>query len=1112
MNRVDESEGTPVASAVRQTVAARFALALTLGFSASLLRAWAPAWELGRPVLESLPSTTPNVAVGLALLSIGGLFGTTASSRKGALRLLPAALATTVLVMGLATLAVAAFGWPLRIDTAVDPAAGRMAAGTAIALLLLAAAVIAGERPRPRLELCLVAFAILAGIAGATSVAAGSKVGVVRTELVPPPIADALLLALTATGLILASRARRATEGEGAARALAAEILRARPTIVRAALALLVGLVATTVVVVDARRTLHAAAAARFTNLANRVVAASHRRVTLVEYGLKGARGVYAANGGAVGRRAFGAYVASRDLEREFPGALGMGFIARVQREQLGAFVDAARADGAPDLTIHDVAGRAVPAQAPEAYVIEHVFPEGPNRAALGLDIGSEHERRAAAELARESGELAVTGQIHLVQDDGHRTGLLFLIPVYAEGRVPGTPEGRRDSCIGFTYAAMILDHALDTISSSAVDGDVDFAVFDGPVTQESTLLFGHGEGWGEAQVPHRAFTEVISKRMGGRTWTYVTRSSPKFEATIVRSTPAILGSCGVLLSILLALSVWAGQVSHLRSLALATAQAGEAAARAGARQAERLAEIARRTSDAVIITDASGRIEWVNEGFHRLSGYTLDEAVGRRTRDFLRGPKTDHASAGRIDDLVADGGARTAELLSYAKDGREYLVSIEVVPLRGESGLDTGFMAIASDVTEQRRTMDALRAAQARAEAASRSKSEFLANMSHEIRTPLTAILGFADLLRDEASAGQRLEIVDTIKSAGAHLLTVINDILDLSKIEADRMTVERVETPLGTILHEVDSLLRSRAIGKGLGLDTILATPVPARIMSDPTRLRQILMNLVGNAVKFTEAGHVSVVTSLRDRDGRPWLRIDVEDSGPGMSPEQAGCLFTAFGQADTTVTRKHGGTGLGLTICRRLAGLMGGAVSLARTAPGKGSTFRVDLPLELAVGSPMITRLDAVEHRAKEATAATALHGRILLAEDGADNQRLISYHLKKAGASVEVAEDGLVALRRIEQAEAAGTPYDLLLTDMQMPEMDGYTLARTLRARGSTLAIVALTAHAMAEDEAKCHEAGCDDYAVKPIDRARLLATCAAWLGRKGGARTVASAAA
>ena len=392
----------------------------------------------------------------------------------------------------------------------------------------------------------------------------------------------------------------------------------------------------------------------------------------------------------------------------------------------------------------------------------------------------------------------------------------------------------------------------------------------------------------------------------------------------------------------------------------------------------------------------------------------------------------------------------------------------------------------------------------------ANMAKSEFLANMSHEIRTPLTAILGYADILRDERSVQSDdsfgMAAVDTIHRASEHLLDIINDILDVSKIEAGKVVVERIETALPNVLSEIHSLMQSRAAAKGVTLRTHLMTPVPDRIYSDPTRLRQILMNLIGNAAKFTDVGQIDVRASVIMMEDRPVLRIEVEDTGPGMSDEQASRLFQPFTQADASVTRRHGGTGLGLTICRQLAELMDGTVRLDFSTAGRGSQFTLELPIFPLEGATLVESLARISNReaARKSGAHTrivALAGRILLAEDGEDNQRLIAYYLRQAGATVVVVANGVSALESIHNAEQQNQPFDLLLTDMQMPQMDGYTLARTLRQRGSTMPVVAVTAHAMADDRQRCLEAGCDDYATKPLDRVALLETCKRWMRRE-----------
>jgi CheY-like chemotaxis protein len=259
---------------------------------------------------------------------------------------------------------------------------------------------------------------------------------------------------------------------------------------------------------------------------------------------------------------------------------------------------------------------------------------------------------------------------------------------------------------------------------------------------------------------------------------------------------------------------------------------------------------------------------------------------------------------------------------------------------------------------------------------------------------------------------------------------------------------------------------------------------------------------MNLVGNAIKFTAEGTVRITVEVEDQDRQSRLIIDITDTGPGMTPEQVQGLFKPFGQSDSSVTRKHGGTGLGLVICRRLANLLGGDVTILFSEIGKGSCFRIVLPFEPVAGSNMIECLSPITEKDEPKPTAVEwkLSGRFLLAEDGVDNQRLIAFLVRKAGATIEIADNGRIALDMLDQAEAAGTPYDMLLTDMQMPEMDGYSLASILRGRGSKIPIIALTAHAMADDRKRCIDAGCDDYVSKPIDKADLITTCAAWIGK------------
>lgn len=405
------------------------------------------------------------------------------------------------------------------------------------------------------------------------------------------------------------------------------------------------------------------------------------------------------------------------------------------------------------------------------------------------------------------------------------------------------------------------------------------------------------------------------------------------------------------------------------------------------------------------------------------------------------------------------------------------------------------------SQATSLAKANDELAAARDRAESATRAKSDFLANMSHEIRTPMTAILGFTDFLLEEDGFDQappsRVEAIHTIQRNGNHLLHVINDILDLSKIESGKLQIEWMACNPNEIVEQVETLMRARAEEKGLQLHIQFESKIPPALMSDPTRLRQIIFNLVGNAIKFTEKGEVRML--VRSSGGNiPQLEIEIIDSGIGMSLEQQRLLFNPFTQADASMGRRFGGTGLGLTISRRLAQLMGGDVEIVESNLGVGTRFRLSLPLHLAEQASA-TAIENTTQGENSAIAANARPARvnslqsynILLAEDGLDNQRLIAHVLRKAGAEVTLVDNGQLALEAVSQAEAAGRSFHVILMDMQMPVLDGYCATSQLRERGYRGAIIALTAHALKGDRDKCLAAGCDEYETKPINKARLF---------------------
>jgi len=1345
-----------------------------------------------------------------------------------------------------------------------------------------------------------------------------------------------------------------------------------------------------------------------FGSVADRLESAVDRGVSRFMFGLRGLRGIFIASE-SIERSEFLDYTASRDLQHEFPGALGQGFIQRVGRADLADFTRTVRADGAPDFAVKSSG------DADELFVVRYIEPMSANRAALGFDIASDPVRYEAAERAMRTGEPAITALLSLQPEGAERVGVLYLLPVYRRGMPVTTESERRAACLGWTYMPIDVANAFAGIDEA--DGRlVSIAMFDGGISAANRIFDLDGR-LADRDVCEDEFAERLLSRstkyaVGGRSWTLVTSTTPLFEASHTPHETYAITAIGSLLTCGLTLMTLLLGSARTRAVQLAKSMTADI---------QRLAYVAERTTNAVVITDADRRIVWANAGFTRISGYTLDEVRGKRPGSFLQFERTDPATVAAMRAAFERGVGFTGEVLNRGKDGREYWLDVNIQPVRDEAGVLTGFMAIETDVTashvqrerlnsifgavaegivlqdasgriiecnaaaerilgltqaqmagrdsvdprwkaihedgttffghehpamvtlrtgqpqhavimgvctpdgqrrwvsistqavrdshndivavvasfaditslrEHQRRMDLivagaglgtwdwnivtgatvfnarwagmlgytldemnadvsawealvhpddkarvmqtlrdhlegrsadyrldhrlrrkdgswawihaagqvierdadgmavraagihldisgakeleeslatakqsaesalreiaalrsaldehsilsvadrsgrildvntgfcrisgytseelvgkdhnllnsgehpksfwvemwrtiasgrpwrgtvcnrakdgslywvdstivpffseqgeiekfvsirfditaqkaaelelqratyaleeaqtvarmgnwsfdlntglvrwskqvyqlfgreetdgppdyrgvladyapedalrldaavkqcltdatpyslvmhtahgnngvryvrgegrartsssgevigifgtvadvtaevereaqLREAQARAEAANQSKSDFLANMSHEIRTPMTAILGYTDLLAEygnrEKAPRERLEYIDTIKRNGEHLLSIINDILDVSKIEAGKMIVESVPTRPDQIVHDVLSLMDVKARAKGITLEAVYETHIPEVIQSDPVRLRQILVNLVGNAIKFTELGGVSINVGY-DISSKT-LRFDVEDTGIGLTPEQSAKLFGAFVQADSSTTRKFGGTGLGLRISKTLANMLGGDITIA-SEQGKGSTFAATIATGtiapdvrmIEPGRTVVVMPESgVPARNKETT--TPLQGlRILLAEDGPDNVRLISFHLRKAGADVRTVENGRQA---VEALTIDGTldgdlltqpPVDLLLTDMQMPEMDGYSATRLLRAKGCTLPIIALTAHAMSGDEEKCLVAGCDAFATKPIDKASLIDVC------------------
>ena len=411
---------------------------------------------------------------------------------------------------------------------------------------------------------------------------------------------------------------------------------------------------------------------------------------------------------------------------------------------------------------------------------------------------------------------------------------------------------------------------------------------------------------------------------------------------------------------------------------------------------------------------------------------------------------------------------------------------------------------ALRARVDELTRANECLTRDKAEALEMCHTRSTFLANMSHEIRTPMTAILGYAEtLLELNQTPKDRAESIDIIRRNAAHLLELINDILDISKIEAQKMTLEKIPTDVPELLSDVIALVRQRAAEKGLWLSAAADGLIPRKIETDPMRLRQILLNLVSNAVKFTESGEIKLTAAFHESDERHGqMTFSVSDTGIGMTPEQQARLFQPFAQVDGSIARQYGGTGLGLAISRRLADLLGGELML-KSEPSRGSTFTLRIPVDVSHGSGNVHSLgDLPQFTPPVAAIQLAqdwnLKGRVLLIEDGEDNQRLVCLHLRRAGLEVIVAEDGKSGLGTFSSAQNTKRPFNLVILDIHLPGMDGYAVARELRAANADVPIVAVTAFSQNGERQRCIDAGCTEYLTKPVERDALLRAIGGYL--------------
>lgn len=512
----------------------------------------------------------------------------------------------------------------------------------------------------------------------------------------------------------------------------------------------------------------------------------------------------------------------------------------------------------------------------------------------------------------------------------------------------------------------------------------------------------------------------------------------------------------------------------------------------------EKYRSILESIEDGYFEVDLAGNFTFLNESLCKILGQSRDELMGMNNRQYM-----DKESARKVFEtfhqVYTTGKAATAmDWILLRKDGTRRFVETSTSLMRNRNGTPTGFQGIARDITDRKRTEEALHKAKL-SEEASKAKGKFLANMSHEIRTPLNAIIGMTELAMDAALDDSLRNTFHTITRETDALLGIINEILDFSKIEAGKLELEEIPFDLSVTMENVADNIAFQAGQKGLGFRSYRSPDLPSRFMGDPGRLRQILLNLSGNALKFTDRGEICIKAEMAENLGeRVKIRFSVTDTGIGIPEDKQTAIFESFAQADGSTTRKYGGTGLGLAISKRLAELMGGEIGV-ESEEGKGSTFWFTAVFaRLTDEATLATFTDLQGEELAAAEEGLLWHGRILLAEDYQTNQRVFTEQLNRVGCKVVLAENGKEAV----EIFAAGD-FDLVFMDVHMPEMDGLTATRLIRkqeeGREKRTPIIALTASVLAGDQQACHDAGMNDFLEKPLKRRKLLVMLKKWLG-------------
>ena len=804
-------------------------------------------------------------------------------------------------------------------------------------------------------------------------------------------------------------------------------------------------------------------------------------RMQLYENALWGGVALMDANQGNVDYPTWKQYADSLNIDAAYPGINGIGVIYYLPVEEREAYL-AEQHKLRPEFKIHPQHSRA------ELWPITYIEPVKPNLNAVGLDIAFEDNRYTAVAKARDTGRAQVTGPIILVQDAKKTPGFLFYAPFYKNGAKPETTEARRKEVVGATYAPFIMSKLMRGTLATA-NRQVHMRISDGGeelyMDQENSVQHASDID------PAPLFTTVVDMPVYGRTWQFEFESGRSFRAAHSSSQPLFILLGGIVIDILLLLLFVTLGRSTRRALTYADEVTADLRARSAelsssndkleqrTRKMQELLQALEQNPQMIFITDPDGVIRYANRYFYEETGFEEKDVIGQTPR-ILKSGFTPQETYRDLWGTISNGKIWKGELYDRRKDGSCFWSSVFVAPLYSSENELTGYCSTHEDVTERKEMEQTLEKARTDAEIANKAKSEFLSNMSHEIRTPMNGIIMSLDLSLRNSVPAEVKSLIETASSSAHSLLTIINDILDVAKLESGKLTLKQESFSLSELFHGLANLMSPVAAAKGLEFNLETTADLPEWVSGDQVRIGQILSNLVNNAIKFTAKGKVELLATYAKTDPRHGrLKVRVIDTGCGIPLASQKILFKRFSQVHSN-DGTTSGTGLGLAICHDLVRLMGGEIGVESDGQF-GSEFWFEIPLTVSQDPSLAEEQDRL---------STQKGYRILVAEDNEINRMLVQKLLTKSGHQVDLVENGEEAVRAL----LSDREYDLVLMDIRMPVLNGLDATRKIRSSdhaNSQIPILALTADALVEQQNEYFATGMDGFVGKPVQFEELL---------------------